>query len=67
MHNPFKRRRTIEEWGRLTSIRVLDPDGFDRKDPHLMERTFTRQEFDAGVALSTCVWPFPLGEIHDDR
>ncbi|KKN83887.1 hypothetical protein LCGC14_0295400 [marine sediment metagenome] len=57
MQNPFRRKRSIEEWEQLIGIKILDPDGFDRKDRHLYERKFTRSEFKAGALASTCLWP----------
>lgn len=45
---------TIEEWGRLTGIVVIEPDGFDRSDPKLMTRKFTHAEFIHGTMWSTC-------------
>lgn len=41
-------RHTIQEWAALYGFEVLDPDGFDRKDPHLMSRLFTKKEWAAG-------------------
>jgi hypothetical protein len=48
---------TIKEWGEITGIVVLDPDGFDRGDPKLHERMFTRAGFMRGTELSTCKYP----------
>jgi hypothetical protein len=44
---------TIREWEKIKGVKILDPDGFDRKDPNLMERLFTEQEFNEGMMLST--------------
>lgn len=49
--------KTIREWENVTGIRVLDPDGFDRKDEHLYDRKFTKDDFTSRAALSTCEWP----------
>lgn len=57
MSNPFRRRNTIHEWEWITGITVLDPDGFDRKDPNLYERLFTHQEFKEGLIRSTIQMP----------
>lgn len=46
-------RHTIEEWGDFFQIQVRDPDGFDRKDPLLMSRTFNLEEFVKGAISST--------------
>lgn len=50
-------RATIKDWEVITGIRVLDPDGFNRKDPQLMERLFTYQEFTHGMIQSTVQSP----------
>jgi hypothetical protein len=47
--------KTIEEWGELIELQVRDPDGFNRKDPKLMERVFTLKEFVEGLMFSTCM------------
>lgn len=52
-----KYRATIKQWGDITGIIVLDPDGFDRKDRHLMERLFTYDEFMHGCMTSTVQRP----------
>lgn len=46
--------RTIEEWGAITGLRVVDPDGFDRTDPELWTRRFTEAEFQRGAMMSSC-------------
>ncbi len=48
-----KMKRTIDEWGEVFGVRVLDPDGFDRTDPNLWERKFTKDEFFKGAVAST--------------
>lgn len=53
----LRRRRTITEWERYFGITVLDPDGFNRRDPHLRKRRFTEREFTKGVLWSTCIFP----------
>lgn len=45
--------RTIPQWGEITGIEVMDPDGFDRTDGHLFERVFTLAEFLKGAMTST--------------
>jgi hypothetical protein len=53
--------KTISEWeketcnigGRKSKVRILDPDGFDRRDPDLYKRLFTREEFEQGMIMST--------------
>lgn len=44
---------TIEQWADYYNITVLDPDGFDRKNPNLMNEVFTEIEFREGLPLCT--------------
>ena len=39
--------RTLREWDdmRIDGQAIMDPDGFDRKDPQMWERRYTREEF----------------------
>ena len=46
-------KKTIEEWAVEYGIEVLDPDGFDRSDPDLMNKKFTRDEFLDGIIFCT--------------
>ena len=46
-------RRTIAGWGEVTGKTVLDPDGFNRRDPYLHERKFSWGEYAAGALRST--------------
>jgi hypothetical protein len=48
--------RTLQEWSSILGITILDPDGFDRTDPMLMERKFTLSEFNQGIVSCTCSW-----------
>ena len=50
---PWKQRKTIDEWAVEYKLKVMDPDGFDRKDPHLNTRRFTREEWEEGLPLCT--------------
>jgi hypothetical protein len=45
--------RTIQEWAAKDGMVMLDPDGFNRKDPLLMYRKFTQEQYDAGVGVCT--------------
>jgi hypothetical protein len=45
--------RTIEGWDGEFGYVILDPDGFDRKDPQLYERLFTAEEYKEGSMRST--------------
>ena len=47
--------RTLDAWAALDGIYILDPDGFDRSDPKLRERLFTKQQYINGMLRSTCV------------
>lgn len=42
-------RRTIGQWERAYGVRIIDPDGFDRRDPLLYSRRLSRSEFLAGA------------------
>lgn len=48
--------KTIEEWEKEFDIKIYDPDGFDRSDPHLYERLFSKQEFIDRSMYSTCIF-----------
>src|SRR6185312_9569877 len=50
------KKHTILEWDSCFGIVTMDPDGFDRKDSSLMERTFTLKEYRDGMFRSTCMW-----------
>lgn len=60
-------RKTIEDWSKIDGLVVLDPDGFDRKDPYLYQRAFTREEWDKALATSTVEKkPLMVVETHPD-
>jgi len=48
-------KKTIPEWEEEFKVSVLDPDGFDRKDPNLMKKKFTKEEFLDGLITSTII------------
>ena len=52
-------RYTIHEWEVRKNVIIMDPDGFNRKDPDLMKRRFTEQEFDAALPLCTAMISSP--------
>lgn len=62
-----------ENWCLRTGIRVVDPDGWDRKNYLISwQEPITRDDFLARAELSTCMaWPSPLydekwkHEIHE--
>ena len=37
--------KTIRDWEKLAGITILDPDGFDRSDPFLYKRRFSKADF----------------------
>lgn len=45
--------KTINEWEEIYELKILDPDGFDRTDPKLYERTFDKEAFEKGLMFST--------------
>lgn len=49
----MEERKTIAEWGEQFGVQVMDPDGFNRRDPHLHRRKFTLLEFNHGYLRST--------------
>ncbi len=55
--------KTIPEWEKEFQTRVIDPDGFDRTDPHLRKRLFTQAEFLQGIARSTCEFAQKEGDV----
>lgn len=46
--------KTISEWDKIFNVEIMDPDGFDREDPWLHKKLFTRAEFEHGMNRSTC-------------
>lgn len=54
--------RTIAGWeqetwvihGREYKVRVIDPDGFDRSDPELFTKLYSREQFEQGMLGSMC-------------
>jgi hypothetical protein len=51
-------KKSINEWAAMDGICVLDPDGFDRSDPYVLEREITKAEYVAGIERCT-VMPLP--------
>lgn len=58
-------RKTINDWSLEYRVHVLDPDGFDRRDPELHTRLFTKEEFERGMIRSTL--EFLPGYVHPHR
>ncbi len=54
-----RERKTIGEWNAVMRAEgrpeVMDPDGFDRGDPGLYHRRYTRAEFEHGALASSCM------------
>lgn len=48
-------KKTIKDWEKVYGVRVIDPDGFNRKDPKLYEKEFTQKEFERGLVYSS-IW-----------
>lgn len=46
-------RKTLAGWGKEYGIRVVNPDGFDRKDPQLWTRLYTQAEWEEGYPTCT--------------
>jgi len=46
-------KKTLAEWEEEYNIEILDPDGFNRRDPYLYHRKYTREQFLRGLSLST--------------
>lgn len=46
-------RKTPAQWSEFFGIEVLDPDGWDRKDPNCMSYFMTRDMFIAAACRST--------------
>ena len=45
--------RTIKEWDEIAGQHILDPDGFNRKDPFLFSRRFSAQEYITNSVMCT--------------
>jgi hypothetical protein len=60
-------KKTINEWGKFYGIRVLDPDGFDRSDPNLYTKLFTKEEFKKGLPFCTVDHVGDVREILEDE
>ena len=54
----MNKQKTISEWEKIFNVQILDPDGFDRQDPKLGERKFTRKEFEEGMLKSSVMAKF---------
>ncbi|MDP4225587.1 MAG: hypothetical protein Q8910_04315 [Bacteroidota bacterium] len=52
----LSQKHTIKEWSKYLGVIIMDPDGFDRKDPNLWSNVYTQQEFIEGYNRSTCMF-----------
>lgn len=54
-------RKTFLEWNKeliedkTATFYVLDPDGFDRRDPNFWYKEYTWEDFERRAMLSTCM------------
>jgi hypothetical protein len=51
----FQDKKLISSWEIIYDIKIYDPDGWDRTDPYLFNRYYTREEFETGITFSTCI------------
>ena len=60
--------KTSEEWQSLCKIKVLDPDGWDRRNYRFSwhEEKITRQEFENRLIKSTCEFGCDLEDMWDE-
>jgi hypothetical protein len=59
-------KKAPEVWCLDTGIQILDPDGWDRKNPESWYTPITRPDFIKRAMMSTCYrWPSPL--FDEDR
>lgn len=49
-------KKTIEEWQKEFGVIIMDPDGFDRSDMKLYERTFTKEDFENRLPACTILF-----------
>ena len=49
----IEEKKTLDEWCDDAGIKMMDPDGFDRKNPNLFQEKFTREEFSEGIIICT--------------
>jgi len=61
-------KKVPELWILQTGIQILDPDGWDRKDPESWYTPITREDFINRALKSTCYrWPNPLYDDVDEQ
>jgi hypothetical protein len=60
--------RTLREWLALmpNGVQILDPDGFDRDDWFMLDRMYTRAEYNYRESHCT-VFSHPVGNIPHKR
>lgn len=45
--------KTLQEWAAEFNLLIIDPDGYDRSDPNLLTKQFTKEEFMTGIFKCT--------------
>jgi hypothetical protein len=51
----MKDKKTIRDWEQEFELNIVDMDGFNKRDPHLFERLFTKEEFEKAIAFCTVI------------
>jgi hypothetical protein len=59
----MKDKRTIQEWEQEFELNIVDMDGFDKRDPKLFDRLFTKTEFEQAIAFCTVIHKQPRGKV----
>lgn len=54
--------KTSEEWSKLSTVQIYDPDGWDRTNYQFSwhEELITREEFEKRMCSSTCMFTKPI-------
>ncbi len=51
----MKDKKTIREWEKEFELNIVDMDGFNKRDPLLFERLFSKEEFERAIADCTVI------------
>lgn len=59
---------TLRNWMALmpNGVQIIDPDGFNRRDRFMLDRMYTREEYDFRESKSTVI-SHPIGNIPHNR